>query len=127
MKLVKLLTVAVLVTAAMSVQHAAALPPTAGVQAASRTDVVEFNVYLPLRNQQQLETLLAQLHDTKSPKYQQWLKPAEFIERFGPTELDLARVHASLISMASPSPTATRTACTCAGQPARYPARLAWL
>ena len=98
MKLDKLMTVAVLAASALAVQHAAALPPTAGVQAASRTDVVEFNVYLPLRNQQQLETLLTQLHDTKSPKYQQWLKPAEFMERFGPTEADLARVRTSLIS-----------------------------
>ena len=67
-------------------------------EAASPTDMVELHVYLPLRNQQQLDNLLAQLHDPNSPKYQQWLQPADFLNRFGPSAADLSRVRASLTS-----------------------------
>lgn len=59
------------------------------VQAAAPTAMVEFDVYLPLRNAQQLDELLAQLHDPKSSRYQQWLQPAEFLQRFGPSATDL--------------------------------------
>src|ERR1700722_11874646 len=45
---------------------------------------VEFNVYLPLRDRDGAEALLAQLHDPASASYHQWLTPAQFKERFGP-------------------------------------------
>ncbi len=69
---------------------------TSALQAAAATDTVEFTVYLPLRHPEQLEALLADLHDTKSPNYQQWLQPAEFLKRFGPTATDLASVRTAL-------------------------------
>jgi subtilase family serine protease len=96
MKIRNLLSVGVLLTAALSAQYAVAAASSAKEEAAPRTDVVEFTVFLPLRNQQQLDDLLAQLHDQKSPNYQQWLQPAEFLQRFGPSASDLARVRASL-------------------------------
>src|ERR1035437_1564241 len=65
---------------------------------AAPTDMVELHVYLPLRNQQQLDNLLAQLHDPNSPKYQQWLQPADFLNRFGPSAADLSTVRALLTS-----------------------------
>src|ERR1039458_9162487 len=68
------------------------------VEAASPTDMVELHVYLPLRNQQQLDNLLAQLHDRNSPEYQHWLQPADFLNRFGPSAADLSTVRASLTS-----------------------------
>jgi subtilase family serine protease len=64
-------------------------PSSAGEKAvieatASAEQVVEFNVYLPLRNRDGAESLLGQLHDPNSASYHQWLTPAEFSERFGP-------------------------------------------
>jgi len=66
------------------------------VQEAAPSAVVEFYVYLPLRNVQQLDELLTQLHDSKSPRFHQWLQPADFLARFGPSADDLASVSASV-------------------------------
>lgn len=66
------------------------------VQAASPTDTVEFSVFLPLRHRQELDALLADLHDSKSANYQHWLEPSEFLSRFGPSSADLASVKQSL-------------------------------
>ena len=68
----------------------------ATVTAAAAQDTVEFGVYLPLRHQAQLETLLAQLHDESSAQYHQWLQPADFLQRFGPSPADLATVKEAL-------------------------------
>jgi uncharacterized repeat protein (TIGR01451 family) len=43
---------------------------------------------LPLRNQQELDTLLQQLYDPSSPNYRRYLTPEQFTERFGPTQKD---------------------------------------
>lgn len=66
------------------------------VQAASPAETVEFTVYLPLRHTEQLDSLLASLHDPKSPQYQQWLQPSDFLKRFGPSASDLAAASAYL-------------------------------
>jgi len=66
------------------------------VQAASPTDTVQFSVFLPLRHRQELDALLADLHDSKSANYQHWLEPSEFLSRFGPSAADLASVKQSL-------------------------------
>ena len=66
------------------------------VAAASAQDVVEFGVYLPLRNQAQLDTLIQQLHDKTSSKYQQWLQPDDFMAQFGPKPADIAAVKNAL-------------------------------
>ncbi len=68
----------------------------AAVTAAAAQDTVEFGVYLPLRHQAQLETLLAQLHDESSSQYHQWLQPSDFLQRFGPSPADLATVKEAL-------------------------------
>ena len=67
-------------------------------QAASATDVVTFSVYLPLRNHEQLESLLSALSDPKSSQYQQWLTPAQFLQQFGPRASDIDAVAAALTS-----------------------------
>jgi subtilase family serine protease len=98
-----MVSVGVLLTMAWG-SHAAVTLPSAGrakaapavVQAAAPTSVVQFTVNLPLRHQQELDNLLAQLHDKNSPNYQQWLKPSEFLQRFGPSESDLATLRSSL-------------------------------
>src|SRR5450759_4695063 len=96
MKIHNLLSVGVLLASTLGAQHAVASAPVTDVQAASPTDTVEFTVYLPLRNQEQLENLLTQLHDPNSPKYQHWLQPAEFLKLFGPSAADLTSAQASL-------------------------------
>ena len=81
---------------APSIGGAQAAP--AVTQAASPAATVTFSVYLPLRNQAELESLLAQLHDQSSSKYQQWLQPSDFLQRFGPSAADLAALRTSLTS-----------------------------
>ena len=43
---------------------------------------------LPLRNQDELDTLLERLYDPASPQYRHYLTPGQFAERFGPTQED---------------------------------------
>ena len=66
------------------------------VTAAAAKDVVEFDVYLPLRHRDQLETLLSQMHDSTSPQYHQWMQPADFAAQFGPRPADIAAVASAL-------------------------------
>ncbi|MGA2244152.1 MAG: protease pro-enzyme activation domain-containing protein [Verrucomicrobiota bacterium] len=47
---------------------------------------------LPLRNQSQLDSLLAELQDPASTNYHCWLTPDQFTERFGPTREDYQKV-----------------------------------
>jgi subtilase family serine protease len=95
--------VGIVLTLALGSHSALSAPGVGGVQAApavvqaaSPAATVEFSIYLPLRNQAQLETLLAELHDQNSPKYQQWLQPSDFLARFGPSAADLAALRTSI-------------------------------
>ena len=45
-------------------------------------------IVLPMRNQKELDSLLQQIYDPKSPQYRHYLSVAEFRERFGPTRSD---------------------------------------
>jgi subtilase family serine protease len=104
MRIQNMVSVGALLTIALSSQAAVTAPQLgrteapAVEQAASPTDVAEFTVYLPLRHQEELDALLADLHDSKSPNYQHWLQPSEFMQRFGPSAADLAAVKASLVA-----------------------------
>lgn len=98
MQLGKAIKPGILFVAALAAQWAVAAPVAERTTAAAPTDSVEIHVYLPLRNQPQLDDLLTQLHDSKSPQYHHWLTPAEFKQRFGPRAADIARVQASLES-----------------------------
>src|ERR1035437_10506061 len=90
--------VAVIVAVVVPASVLAGEVAVASTVEAAPTDMVELHVYLPLRNQQQLDNLLAQLHDRNSPEYQHWLQPADFLNRFGPSAADLSTVRASLTS-----------------------------
>jgi hypothetical protein len=46
---------------------------------------LQLAISLPLRNQEQLNTLLQQLEDPNSSNYHQYLTSAQFTEQFGPT------------------------------------------
>ena len=53
---------------------------------------LNFSIVLPLRNQTELDQLLAALYDRSSPDYRKFLSVAEFTDRFGPTAEDYAAV-----------------------------------
>jgi subtilase family serine protease len=101
MRITGFMGVSISLTLAFGAQSAMTAPlidtkAPAIVQAAAPTDTVEFTVFLPLRHQQELDALLADLHDSKSANYQHWLEPSDFLNRFGPSSADLATVKQSL-------------------------------
>jgi subtilase family serine protease len=51
-------------------------------------------ISLPLRNQAALTNLLREIYDPASPNYHHYLTPAEFTEKFGPSEADYQAVAA---------------------------------
>lgn len=55
------------------------LPPTKELRLA---------IALPLRNQESLSKLLADLYDPASPRYRRYLTPEQFTVQFGPSEAD---------------------------------------
>ncbi len=65
---------------------------------AAATRAVQFNVVLPLRNTAELDTLVAQMHDSASPMFHKWLTPQQFAERFGPDAATVASVRKSFES-----------------------------
>ena len=60
--------------AAVSTLAAQAAGPSAQ-SAPAATQAVQFEVFLPLRHQAELDALLLQLHDQNSPLYRHWLTP----------------------------------------------------
>jgi len=55
---------------------------------------MDLAVGLPLRNQEELNELLKQLADPASPNFRRYLTPAQFTERFGPSEADYQALRA---------------------------------
>ncbi len=53
---------------------------------------LDLAIGLPLRNHAALTSLLQQIYDPASPQYHHYLTPAQFTERFGPTEQDYQSV-----------------------------------
>jgi subtilase family serine protease len=53
---------------------------------------MELAIVLPLRNQDQLDSLLTRLYDPSSADYHKFLSVEEFTEQFGPTEADYQAV-----------------------------------
>ncbi len=65
----------------------AVLPASVPLQligAAAASQMVQFDVVLPLSNSAALGQLLTQLNDPTSSHYHKWLKPADFAAQFGP-------------------------------------------
>jgi subtilase family serine protease len=56
------------------------------------TQIMQLDVVLPLRDQAGLDAFLAELYNPSSLGYRQHLTPAEFTERFGPTQQDYEAV-----------------------------------
>ena len=53
---------------------------------------------LPLRNQAELDQFLKELSDPQSPNYRHYLTPAQFAEKFGPSESDYEAVAAFAVA-----------------------------
>jgi len=65
------------------------LQPTGELPA---TKSLQLAIGLPLRNEAALDDLLRQIYDPASPRFHQYLTPAQFTAQFGPTELDYQAV-----------------------------------
>src|SRR5580658_1608468 len=66
-----------------------------GPEEASTT--ISVTLWLQPHNRAALDTLAAQLYEKASPNYHQWLKPAQLISQFAPTEADLGLAKQFLI------------------------------
>lgn len=62
------------------------------LESLASTNNLNLLIALPLRNQPVLTGFLEQLYDPSSQHYHQYLKPAEFVEQFGPTSQDYEAV-----------------------------------
>ena len=56
------------------------------------TQVMNLDIVLPVRDREGLAALAAAVSDPQSPMFHHYLTPAEFTERFGPTQEDYATV-----------------------------------
>ena len=79
-----------------SAAPAAPVERGSAVRAASDTEGVHFEVYLPLRNAADLDALIQAQQSKGSPQYHQWLTPAQFAARFGPTQASMTRAEAAI-------------------------------
>jgi subtilase family serine protease len=76
---------------------AQAAPAQAQVMSAAASgDIAQFNVYLPLTHQDQLDQLLKEQTDSSSSNYHEWLTPTQFKQRFGPSRASVAAATAVL-------------------------------
>jgi uncharacterized repeat protein (TIGR03803 family) len=64
----------------------------APVEPLSISNHLNLAIALPLRNTPELTNLLRQIYDPDGPNYHHYLTPAQFAERFGPTEKDYQAV-----------------------------------
>lgn len=67
------------------------------VRVADDSQQVSFSLTLPLRNKPELDQLVTQLYNPKSPQFRHFLTPAEFNTRFAPTEADYTKLKARAI------------------------------
>ena len=76
--------------------YAAPQTTFAATTATLRAAPVHFDVHLPLRDQAELDALLAEMQDPVSPHFHHWLSPNEFARRFGPDSKQVDRVRSAL-------------------------------
>ncbi len=73
-------------------------------EAVAPSEAVSFDIFLPQAHRAELDQLLIELHNPKSPMYRKWLTPAEFDARFG---ADTAKISAMEKELAGFGLTAT--------------------
>ena len=82
------------------------LQPTGELPA---TRSLQLAISLPLRNEAALDDLLRQIYDPASPRFHQYLTPAQFAEQFGPTledyqaVIDFAKVNGLTVTGTHPN------------------------
>ena len=79
-------------TVALSANHPDAVSEIASQGAAPGYRPLKMEIYLAPRNQAQLDELSRSSRIPTSPQYHHWLTPAEFNQRFGPTDADVAQI-----------------------------------
>jgi subtilase family serine protease len=79
-------------TVALSANHPDAVSEIASQGAAPGYRPLKMEIFLAPRNQAQLDELSQEQQDPTSPQYHHWLTPAEFNQRFGPTDADVAQI-----------------------------------
>lgn len=84
----------------------------------SATTPISFTIALKLRGLSDAESLLTAIHTPGNPQYHQFLTPAEFVSRFGPTQDQLAQVIAALRAHGLTAEQATTTTLRVTGLPA---------
>jgi subtilase family serine protease len=62
------------------------------------SNIIQLNVSLPLRNPEELQSLLKDLYDPKSFNYHHFLTPEQFTEEFGPSAEDYQTLMNFLVS-----------------------------
>lgn len=87
---------ATLSTAVLPTTLAHAADKAVLAQRAAATQNVEFDVFLPLSHRDDLSSLVASQHDSSSPSYHKWIKPAEFRARFGASDATVAAIRQQL-------------------------------
>lgn len=90
--------VAACFSAAASVNANASSPEITFTGPAASSNVVHFDVMLPLRNKDRLQALLGAQQEPTSAQYHKWLTPAQFGAEFGPSR---ATVHSIAIELQS--------------------------
>jgi kumamolisin len=86
-----LLSAATCLAQSVMTHHVREVVKSGNVQANGRlpgNQVLQLDLVLPLRDSAGLTTFLADVYNPKSPNYHQFLTPAEFTARFGPTAND---------------------------------------
>jgi kumamolisin len=56
------------------------------------SQILQLDIVLPIRDQAGLDSFLADLYSSPVPNFRHFLTPAEFTERFGPTQVDFDAV-----------------------------------
>ena len=77
---------------ALTANHPDAVSEIASQGTAPAYRPLKMEIYLAARNQAQLDKLSEEQQDQASPQYHHWLTPAEFSQRFGPTEADVSQI-----------------------------------
>ena len=86
-----------LITATLQLPLPAHAIEKAHIQArASASQPVEFDVYLPLQHEADLDALITSQQNPSSPSYRHWLTPEEFHSRFAPSAAQVNKIKREL-------------------------------
>jgi subtilase family serine protease len=86
-----------LITATLQLPLPAHAIEKAHIQArASASQPVEFDVYLPIQHEADLDALIVSQQNPSSPNYRHWLTPQEFHSRFAPSDAQVDKIRQEL-------------------------------